>query len=391
MGYIKTFWDDFRRLFRQEFKAVFKDSGVIVIFFVAGLGYPLLYNMIYANGNLEEVPVVVVDQADCAESRRFVREVDATREVAISGYCATMQEAAKLMQERKCHGIIYFSSDFGQKIALNQQSTIGIYCDMGSFFYYKNLMTAANLVMLDEMSQISPTVKPMSFEENNPYNRSNAFNFFFITAALMLVIQQTMFYGMGMLAGTRREEKTGLIQGASGRVVFGRGAVYWLVYMMIGMYIVYLIPMLFDIPMVSDFWTTMVFLSIYVTACVFFSMACSTFVRHRETPIVALLFLTLPELFMTGFSWPQACFPKFWDMVSYLFPSTFGTRAYINLAGTGASFESIAPMLKILLIQTAVYFAISMVATKIEHLDATACRKPAFRRPGRKDVHNTLN
>ena len=366
MGYIKTFWNDFWRMFRHEFKAVFKDSGVIVIFFIAGLGYPLLYNMIYANGTLEDVPVVVVDHADCAESRRYAREVDATREVRISGYCATMQEAEKLMQERRCHGIIYFPSDFGTSIAMKEQATVGIYCDMGSFFYYKNLMTAANLVMLDEMSRISPVAKPMSFEENNPYNRSNAFNFFFITAALMLVIQQTMFYGMGMLAGTRREEKKGMIHGTSGRMVLSRGAVYWLVYMMIGMYIVYLVPLLFNIPMVTDFTTALIFLCIYVTACVFFSMAFSTFVRHRETPIVALLFLTLPELFMTGFSWPQACFPKFWDMFSYIFPSTFGTRAYINLAGAGASLESIAPLLKILLIQTVVYFTISLAAAKME-------------------------
>lgn len=367
MGYFKTFWNDFRRLFRQEFKAVFSDSGVIVVFFLAGLGYPLLYNMIYENGVLEEVPVVVVDNAGCEESRRFVREVDATREIAISGHCSDIAEAEKLMQERKCHGIIYFPSDFGEKIALKEQATLSIYCDMGSFFYYKNLMTAANLVMLDQMPRISPVVKPMYFEENIPYNRSNAFNFFFITAALMLVIQQTMFYGMGMLAGTRREEKTGIIQGASGRVVFGRGAVYWLIYMMIGMYITFIVPLLFDIPMVSDFWTTMAFLCIYVTACVFFSMAFSTLIRHRETPIVALLFLTLPELFLTGFSWPQACFPKFWDLFSYIFPSTFGTRAYINLAGAGASFGTIAPLLRILLIQTAIYFAISIIATKIEH------------------------
>ena len=372
MGYFKTFWSDFKRLFREEFKAVFTDSGVIVIFFLAGLGYPLLYNMIYANGNLEDVPVAVVDEANCVESRRFVREVDATREVRIGTNCASLQEAEALMQRRECHGIIYYPADFGEKLALRQQAGISIYCDMGSFFYYKNLMTASNLVMLDEMSQISPVVKPMSVEENNPYNRSNAFNFFFITAALMLVIQQTMFYGMGMLAGTRREEKKGLIRGASGRVVFGRGAVYWLIYMMIGMYIIYLVPLMFDVPMVSDFRTSLIFLCIYVTACVFFSMACSTVFKHRETPIVALLFLTLPELFLTGFSWPQSCFPKFWNMVSYLFPSTFGTRAYINLAGAGASLASIVPMLKILLIQTAVYFTISIIATKIEHLKVSS-------------------
>lgn len=368
MGYFKKFWEDFRMLFKEEFKAVFTDIGVIVIFFLAGLGYPLLYNLVYANGSLEDMPVVVVDEADCAESRRFVREADATREVRIAGRCADMAEAERLMQQRKCHGIIYFPADFGEKIAGKEQATLSIYCDMGSFFYYKNLMTAANFVMLDEMPRISPVVKPMSYEENNPYNRSNAFNFFFITAALMLVIQQTMFYGMGMLAGTRREERKGLIYGASGRVVFGRGAVYWLIYMMIGMYIVYLVPLLFDIPAVCDFGTSLIFLCVYVTACVFFSMTFSTLFRHRETAIVALLFLTLPELFLTGFSWPQACFPKFWDIFSYIFPSTFGARAYINLAGAGASLETIAPMLRIMLVQTAVYFTISVVATKIENL-----------------------
>ncbi len=367
MGYFKTFRHDFSRVFRDEIRAIFKDSGVLVIFFVAGLGYPILYNLIYENGTLEDVPVVVVDEADCTESRRFVREVDATPEVRIAGYCATMQEARELMERRECHGILYFPGDFGERIAQKRQSTLSVFCDMGSFFYYKNLMTAANLVMLSEFGEISPQVKPMEYQENNPYNRSNAFNFFFITAALMLVIQQTMFYGMGMLAGTRREENKGLIEGASGRIVFGRGAAYWLIYMMIGMYIVFLVPLMFDIPLVSDFSTTLLFLTIYVTACIFFSMACSTFIKHRETPIVALLFLTLPALFLTGFSWPQACFPKFWDMFSYVFPSTFGTRAYINLAGSGAAFESIAPMLKILLIQTAVYFGISMVAVKIEN------------------------
>ena len=39
MGYFKTFWNDFKRVFRQEFKAVFTDGGVIVVFFLAGVGY----------------------------------------------------------------------------------------------------------------------------------------------------------------------------------------------------------------------------------------------------------------------------------------------------------------------------------------------------------------
>lgn len=371
MKYLKTFRNDFKRIFCEEFRAVFSDSGVIVIFFLAGIGYPLLYNFIYKNGNLRDMPVVVVDDAGCMESRRFVRELDATPEVKIAGYCADMQEAETLMQQRKCHGIVFFPEDFGERIALKQQSPMSLYCDMGTFLYYNNLLTAGNLVMLEEMQQISPQVKPMSYAAVNPFNRNNAYNFFFVTAALMLILQQTMFYGMGMLAGTRREEKRKLIYGASGRIVFGRGAVYWLIYMMIGAYMIFIVPAIFNLPTVSDFRTAVVFLSVYVTACIFFSMAFSSFFRHRETPLVVLVFLSIPELFLTGFSWPRACFPKFWDIVSYIFPSTFGARAYLNIAGAGASLESIAPLLKILLIQTAVYFFLSIAATKIEHTRAS--------------------
>lgn len=362
MKYIKNWFRDFWQVFTREFRAIFSDTGVLVVFFVAGLGYPILYNMIYANGNLEDMSVVVVDEACCSESRRFASEVDATREVRVSGKCESLAEAQDMMERGKCHGIIWFPSDFGEKIALGQQSQMSVFCDMGSFFYYKNLMTATNLVMLSELHQISPQIRPLDYHENNLYNRSNAFNFFFITAALMLVIQQTMFYGMGMLAGTRAENFNKVHGKAPGiRNQLAQAMVYWLIYMMIGMYIIYIVPSFFNIPHVTEFWTSLVFLSIYIAACVAFCQVFSLFFRHRETPIVALLFLTLPELFLTGFSWPQACFPRFWNWFSYLFPSTFGARAYINLAGCGASLSTIAPLLRVLLIQSVVYFTFSFV------------------------------
>lgn len=367
MGYIRTFWADFKRIFRKEFKDVFSDSGVLIIFFLAGVGYPLLYNLVYRNGLLDNTPIAVVDEADCAVSRRYLREVDATRELEIAYRCATMEEAERLMRERKANGIIYIPASFAEEIAEGESAKMSVYADMGSFFYYKNLLMGSHFVMLDEFDRISPQFKPLRYEENNPYNRAMAFNFFFITAALMLVIQQTMFYGMAMLAGTRREENRGRLYGTSGRLIFGRGAVYWLIYIGIGMYVAYIVPAIFDLPCSAGFMDMLLFLVIYVSACVMFSTAWSFTVRHRETPIVALLFFTLPALFLTGFSWPQSCFPGFWNVFSYVFPSTFGARAFMNLSGAGADLGIIAPQLKVLLVQTAAYFAISVIASKIEN------------------------
>ena len=75
--WLKDAWE----IFTNELKRIFSDGGVILIFFVAGMVYPLLYNIVYINGLLEKTPIAVVDLADCSASRRFTREVDATREV----------------------------------------------------------------------------------------------------------------------------------------------------------------------------------------------------------------------------------------------------------------------------------------------------------------------
>ena len=106
---------------------------MLLIFFVAGLAYPLLYNVVYLNGIVSDTPVAVVDDADCAESRRFIREVDATREISIAAKCMNMAEARKMMEDRKVNAIIYFPRDFGRKLASMETATLSLYCDMSSF------------------------------------------------------------------------------------------------------------------------------------------------------------------------------------------------------------------------------------------------------------------
>lgn len=222
-SYAKTWIKDFWGIFRHEFRQIFSDSGVLLIFLVAGLAYPLLYNVVYLNGILSDTPIAVVDNADCQESHRFIREIDATREVEVAAKCVNMAEAEKMMQERKVNGILMFPSDFGEKLARNETSTVSLYADMSSFLYYKNALMATNFVMLHEVGQIqmerysmlgmteqsaSQTVKPLGYEDNNPYNRASSYSFFLISAILMIIIQQTLFYGMSLLVGTARKETT---------------------------------------------------------------------------------------------------------------------------------------------------------------------------------------
>ena len=386
---IRTWLKDSWEIFVQELRQIFSDSGVMIIFIVAGFLYPILYNFVYKNGVLEETPVAVVDRADCGESRRFIREMDATRELRIAARCTDMEEARALLRARKVNGIIYFPADFGERLARLETAKLSVYADMSSFLYYKNVLMGSHFVMLHEIGQIQveryaeagftgqeaeQLVRAIPYDDNNPYNRSFSYNIFLISAILMLIIQQVMFYGMSLLAGTMREENRSFasladrFQGQGvGRVILGRGGAYWLLFLGIGIYITCIVPALFHFPQRGSFGDIITLLLFFVTDCVFFSMTWSTLITRRETVFVLLLFISPICAFMTGFSWPETAFPAFWRYFSYLFPSTFGCRAFINLNTAGGDLEIIRPLLRAMTVQTVVYFLLASIAVYVEN------------------------
>ena len=389
----KTFFgqwlQDFWGICTYELRQIFTDWGVMLIFFVAGLAYPLLYNVIYMRGVLNDTPIAVVDEAACPQSRRFIRELDATREVQVAWKCINMAEARKLMQERKVKGIVLFPSDFGEKLARNETARLSLYADMSSFLYYKNALMAANFVMLNEIGSIQidrydalgytaqesfQLTKPLLYEENNPYNRAFSYNFFLVTAILLLIIQQTMFYGMSMLVGTQREKNHSfaslpdrLSGHGVGRVVLGRGAAYWLVYLAVSLYIIFIVPAIFGLPQRGSYWDILLLLLFFVTDCVFFSETWSTIISRRETVFVLFLVASPLCLFLTGTSWPTVSFTKFWKLVSYIFPSTFGVQAFINMNSAGGDITAALSQMFCMTLQTVVYYFLATSCLYLEN------------------------
>ena len=388
-GYIRNFFRDALGIFSRELKLLVTDGGVMIIFVVAGFLYPLLYNYIYKNGVLEDTPVAVVDNSCSSVSRRYLREVDATRELKIAYHCTDMNEARELFQARKVNGIIYIPADFDDALARGETARFSIYADMSSFLYYQNLLIGSEFVMLQEINDIKierysfegmtdqeadQSVYTVRYDENNPYNPAFSYSIFLISAILMLIIQQVMFYGMSLAAGTMREENRsfatlpGTMRNRGvGRIVLGRGLVYWLMFMAIGLWITTVVPAIFRFPQRGDFWDIAYLVFIFVTDCVFFSMTWSTFITRRESVFLLLLFISPVCVFLTGCSWPSCAFPTFWKYFSYIFPGTFGARAFINMNTAGADLVTELDLVRAIHIQTMVYFITACVAVYLEN------------------------
>ena len=95
-------------IWREELKAIFKDSGVMIFFFLVPLAYPLIYSLIYHPETVHDVKVVVVDRSQSFYSREFVRRVDATPDVQIVRSCTSMDEEQTITNKTDAYGMLLF-------------------------------------------------------------------------------------------------------------------------------------------------------------------------------------------------------------------------------------------------------------------------------------------
>ena len=371
--------NDAAYIWRQELKQVLRDEGVLMFCILVPLAYPLLYSWVYNNETVHEVPVVVVDMSHSHQSRQFVRMCDASPDVQVVSYATDLDEAKSLVSRQVAKGIYYIPEDFATKLNRMEQSTISVYCDMALMLTSKAIYQTAMAVStkMGAMMQVALagnytaredviTVSPLEVEEVPMFNPQGGYGTSILPAVLMLIIQQTLALGIGLAAGTSRERNpygdlVPVHPAYSGiyRIVGGKALCYLMVYAVMGAYLVMAVPKMFSFLQIASWQSLLALMVPYLLACIFFGMTVSCLVRYRENVILLMVFISLPLLFLTGVSWPQSSIPGVWQGVAWLFPSTFGVRAYMRLNSMGASVGDVALELRCLWIQVAAYFGMA--------------------------------
>lgn len=382
--------------FKNELAGIFSDSTIIVLFFVGTLVYPLLYSWIYNNEMLRDMPIAVLDLNRNASSRNFIRQLDATPELSVAAYCSDMAEARQHLETREVHGIVLVPADFGNHIALGRQTTVSVYADMSSFLYYKNLLSAVNFVTLDMNSDIQikrlmsngynyeqalTAANPVPSTFTPLYNSGGGYAGFLIPAVLMLVIHQTLLMGICILAAINCEKKrshlfapmNGYSRGIV-RIVGGKALAYFLIYLPLIFYVLILVPRMFGLPHIGNPLNVYLFLIPFLFATIFFAMTLSFCFHEREYPMLLLLFLSIPLLFLSGVIWPLENMPFYWRWLAYLIPSTHGVQGFIKINSMGADLSQVRTEFTALCLQIIVYITTTcLIQRRIKTFGSPNC------------------
>ncbi|MEG2613905.1 MAG: ABC transporter permease, partial [Alistipes sp.] len=358
---VSSYGEQFVAVVRNEFRTVFTDAGAVLILVFALLIYSTLYSLAYGTQVLRNVPIGVVDECQSATSRELVRTFNAGPNTYVAYAPTNMEQAKTLFFDREIYGVVYIPSDYEQKLLSGSQANVAIYVDASYFLMYRQvfqeLVTSIGQTgaMVEfqrliakgaNIPQATATAQPVIYESHNLFNPYLGYGSFVMPAIIIVIIQQTLLIGLGMVGGTWRE--FGLYRKlcpanrkrmSSLPIVAGKTLVYAAVYALTTFYVLNIHYRLFHYPMNGSDATVVAFMIPYLLACITMGIAISTLFRRRESSLLLLLWTSIPILMLSGVSYPREAIPDWLYTFGQIFPSSHGVDAFIRIRSMGASFD----------------------------------------------------
>lgn len=361
------------KVWKREFSIVFNDAGVLTFFLLLPLLYPLVYTLIYNPETVRNIPVAVVDNSRTASSRQLVREIDATEEINIIGYAVTLDEARHWHAKKACYGIVVIPENYDRAINRQEQAIVVFYSDMSLLIRYRAFLSALTDVALAKGVDIRHSDfsgEDVSVPKNTAVmlgDTTQGFASFVIPAILVLIIQQSLILGIAMLGGgasERRRRNGGVdplqIETGALPIVIGKALCYVVIYIPIVIYVLILVPAMFNLPRIGSSIDILLFSVPLLFSSIFLGMTLQWLVKERESSMLLFVATSVIFLFLSGIAWPHYAMSPLWKILGAAIPSTWGINGFVLMSSDSSSLYQISTHYLMLCGLTAFYFSIAV-------------------------------
>jgi ABC-2 type transport system permease protein len=374
--------------FIHELMNSLKDAGTVLIFIIAVIAYPVLYSIGYINETLKDVPVAIVDLDHSESSRQYCRMLDDTEQLKIKFKTGSLKEAEQLFYQGTVSGIFLIPRDFEKNILSRQQTQVVVYCDASKFLVYKQVMTGAtssdsyfsagieyrNFLSEGKMhEQALEQTDPLQIQMFYLYNPASGYATFIVPGILLIVIQQSLLVGIGLLAGKRyerRKKDSSSIQDLRKEhavpTILGKTFAYGFLYLLTSLFILGCLYKWLSFPVRGSFMSLYFILIPYILAIAFAGLSLTFLFRKRVNALMFIVFISPAVFFFSGISWPIQSMPWMIRALTFIFPSTPMIPAFVKLRIIGGGLDSITYEWTLLLVQMAIYFLLACIAFKID-------------------------
>ena len=383
-----------------EWKALLKDPAVMLVVVFGVIFYSFYYPYPYKNQIADKAPAAIVDLDHSVMSRQIIRAASAMQEDTIVAIYENELEAQKALADEKIYGYMKIPKGLERDLRNGQNVSVGVYCHGGFILLYGNVATAfttaamtvgattqvKRIVMQGHSLNEAMAIRdPVSTHFFRMFNASGGYGIYAVSAVLMIILQQTLLVGVGVMGGPRKNRHFKVLKGAEETEsapllirYFGRSLAYILHYMLALFFFKYVIYHVFEFPDRGDDGLVLLFGLFFFGATVNMGMWMAQFFKHRETALFVFASVPIFVVFASGFSWPSGNMPRWIQMIASFIPSTYAIPTWLSIQNLGANFHEVAPNLIKLFQLSVFYLSLALIHAKRDDLLA-----PIFHRAKR--------
>ena len=371
---------------KEELIMIIKDPAIILIFIIANLVYPIIYSVAYNKEQVKDIEVALVDLDKTVTSRQMSRMMDATEGIKISKQPGSLEEAKEQFYQGNVNGIVLVPKDFEKDIFSSKQIALSIYADASYFLIYKQIyassvqgyQTFAAGIQLKKYAAKGlhyqaaiQAINPVNVKTIDLYNPASSYGSFVMPSIIIVILQQTLLIGIGILGGTRKElqryNALSATDSSSKQLIpfmLGIALAYFITFLIMGVITLVWIYHWFNFPDNARYIDILALYIPFIVANIFLGMAVSVFFKHRENAMLFMTFTSIPVIFLSGATWPTEAIPAFLQKLAYISPATFMVPAYQRLRTMGVSLIHVRKEIYAMLVQSAIYLTLAYFSFK---------------------------
>lgn len=384
------------KIFLSELKKVLTDPGCALIMVGGVFMYTLFYTIPFSTHVLKDVPIGVIDNDNSSFSRELVRNFDSSEMLKVVSRPLDLQDAQNQFYKNEIRAYVEIPKGFEKDVLRGGHSFVSLFEDSAYLIVYKQITTGimqttgtmsakieiGKLMKKGLNKQMATAVKlPFEFIQMPLYNPAGSYQNYIYPLVVILILQQTMLVGVGLLGGTRRE----LIKGVKRRtkdgvkdviesycefstnpteIVLGRAFAYVVLYLIYSVICFLVFPAFLVYEMTYNIPLLLLILFPFLFSVAFLSQALIYFYANREHALLTLVVMSLPLIFLPGFVWPKESMSFSLIAFSKIIPATSAMDGLLRVNQMGAQLYQIQTDVITLCILCVLYFVLACAVAK---------------------------
>tara|TARA_R110001583_G_scaffold17482_3_gene70675 strand:+ start:7393 stop:8556 length:1164 start_codon:yes stop_codon:yes gene_type:complete len=355
------------KLIKAELKAVLSHPVIVLTVFGGVVFYSFLYPLPYTQQIPQEQEITVINNDNSQLSRQLERMVDATTQVKIVKRAHSIAQAKEQFLKGDVRGILLIPKHFNRDLLLGKSPTLSYSGDASYFLVYGTIVEGlakaggtiaaqakVSRLVIDGIPLESATQQynQVTLNMKPTFNPSLGYLNYVVPAVFVLILQQTLIMGVGVLGGSEKNSDGYWNKHSTLSIVAVRCFIFVGIYYLLALYYFGFSFEYYGINKLASPLLLLALLAPFLLSSTFIGILLGAILPRRELVTFVVLISSMPLIFSAGFIWPLESMPQPMIWLSNFFPCIPAIQSFLMVNQMGAEFSQISSQWQLLWLQT---------------------------------------